>query len=85
MKKNIVKLNESQLRKVIAESVKRAIREGIEDYDIFDVVEDLSYLSDAVMEGCIENLRNPMFAKIYQSCKKYVELYEGMRSNKRVR
>ena len=32
MKKNIIKLNESQLRKIVAESVKKVLKEGY-DYN----------------------------------------------------
>ena len=34
MQKNTVKLNEAQLRQIVAESVKKVLREGTADYDM---------------------------------------------------
>ena len=55
MKKNIVKLNENALRKIVAESVKKVLKEGIGDFTDYNGVEFRKKLDSALsaLEECV--------------------------------
>lgn len=92
MKKNVVKINESQLRRVIAESVKSMLREW-EDQG------DESYLSGPSIDDCAHNLKTYLdsyfktegsetdaskewLERIYYYAKDFIRIYEEMFSQK---
>jgi hypothetical protein len=56
MKKNTIKLTESDLKRIISESVKRVLKEGTSDSHIYDTWEELKMTIGAeTMLDCIYN------------------------------
>ena len=53
MGKNVIRINESQLRRIISESVKKAMKEGIENSDLDNLI--------AKLKPCYDNLNNDRF------------------------
>lgn len=83
MKKNTIKLNEKQLRNIVAESVKKVLKEGIGDFTDYNGVEFRKKLDSALsaLEECvfyskkIDSQTNEFFNHLYD------ELYGFMVSH----
>ena len=70
MKKNTVKLNENMLRKIVAESVKKVLKESKED---FDYSSSMRKIKDSI------NLLADAVGSLYQSGNKYCEPFQKIK------
>ena len=83
MKKNVINLNENILRKIVAESVKKVLKEGTDfsdpnwskDYDVEACYEDISEFLQ--QDNYLENLSKDYDTDtIYQALMKIAKEYE---------
>lgn len=84
MKKNVVKINENTLRKIVSESVKRVLRESSDDYldtelkEIWNGIQRIgSMQGDRIKDGMRQNGQESLIPK-YEMLEKLADKMRGI-------
>ena len=88
MEKNIIKLNEAQFRTVIAESVKKVLKEWDDPNDtpqdkptVFDIAANIGKLSTIVASSSAEQempkqVIDYWLPELYKACQEFIAVYD---------